>query len=89
MTIFDDLPAIQHGIEGVWSGIIATAPINGNAPVMVLVPGIDSQTRIGPCRWVKKGTDLPNRGDACLVVWDEQQKPYVIVWWSGAEGGIT
>ena len=90
MSVFDALPEIEHGIEGVWSGTIATSAINGFATVMVIVPSLGgNQTRFGPCRWVIKGIDLSARGDACLVVWDEKQKPFVIAWWSGSEGGVS
>lgn len=50
--------------------------------VYVTIPSFDVGQRFGPCRFVGPA---PARGDACLVVFDEEREPWVIV--PGLAGG--
>jgi hypothetical protein len=69
-------------LEGVWAGTIAKAPVSDYAPCEVLINAFDSVHRFGPAKWGPRDTNgLPERGDACIVVFDEQNIPYVIGWW--------
>jgi len=86
MSIYDDLPEIQHGIEGMWAGKIASDPANVNVPVMVTIPAWDDHIKIGPCAWVTKGNSLPVRGQDCMVAFDNNQQAVVIAWWDGTDG---
>lgn len=66
----------------IWSGIIAAAPPDFDEKVFVLIPGEFGETRIGPCMWQARNTvDLPARGDVCLVVFDQNNQPFVPLWW--------
>ena len=86
MSMYDDLPEIQHGIEGMFAGKIASKPANVNAPVMVTIPAWDDHIKIGPCAWVTKGSSLPKRGQNCMVIFDNNQQAVVTAWWDGTGG---
>lgn len=43
----------------------------------VVVPEYDPQLRFGPCEWI--GPASPARGDLCLVLFDDEREPWVIV----------
>jgi len=80
MSIYDDLPE-RETLDGVWRAIIATPAASANDPVFVTITAFDNKHRFGPCRWVTKEAILPSRGDDCLVVFADDQRPYVIAWW--------
>lgn len=101
-------PTASSGGDGpkpgsVWSGFIASPP--SGQTVEVVLPGYDETLRIGPCPYVARadGGD-PVRGDAVLVVFDDDNDPWVIAWgdgggspagssssitWRGAWSGVT
>lgn len=45
--------------------------------LFVVVPDYDPHVRFGPCEWI--GPKNPARGDRCLVVFDDEREPWVIV----------
>ena len=69
--------------DGAWKGVIAAPPVDLNQRLMVIVPAIDPEQRIGPCRWQPRDeVSLPARGDHCLVIFDgDHGEPWVAVWW--------
>lgn len=59
-------------------GRIAEAPADRFGELHVTIETFDgSRQRWGPCRWAP-GSSLPQRGDECLVVFDERETPWVI-----------
>jgi len=82
--MLDELLPSTPGGEGeitpgsVWSGTIA-APPEGDA-VEVTLDGWDSSLRFGPARFQVRSDRTPERGDACLVAFDEDLEPWVIGW---------
>lgn len=65
-----------------FSAVIADAPGDFDEKVYVTIPAFDPQLQWGPCRWQSRdATSLPGRGDACLVVFDENQEPWIPLWW--------
>lgn len=68
--------------QGVWSATIASNAVDFLDPVDVIIPGIDGTTRWEDCPWqTRDNLDLPQRGDDCVVVFDDQTKVSVIAWW--------
>ena len=47
----------------------------------MLLDSFDNVHRFGPCIWPARGTALPQRGDLCKVMFDEEQRPFIVVWW--------
>jgi hypothetical protein len=74
-------------------GTIATAPADAADDLFVLIESFDAVNRFGPCYFAPKAGQLPARDDACLVAFDEERQPWVILWWNGdpstGEGGGT
>lgn len=83
-TLHDDVVRSRVRAEHqVWAGRIASAPADQSVKVQVVIPGLSPELRIGPCRWMPRGSviTMPARGDDCLVVFDNNGEPWVICWW--------
>ena len=77
----EDFPP-RESLSTVWRGTIAKPPSDAYGTVEVLIDAFDKTHRFGPCRWGPRDeAGLPERGDICIVVFDEQNRPYVIGWW--------
>lgn len=60
-------------------------PVEGSEAnwLWVIVPGYSPEAPLGPCNWAAiHGSTLPARGAACVVAFDEANRP-VVVWWEG------
>jgi hypothetical protein len=65
-----------------WAGRISSNPEELDVPVYVIIPGFSEDHQFGPCRWQSRNaTDLPQRGDACFVQFDDEHQPWVTAWW--------
>jgi hypothetical protein len=65
-------------VRSVVRGVIANTPLNSQDDLYVTVPGFDgSRVRWGPCAW-SPSTAIPRRGDDCLLLFDEQETPWVM-----------
>lgn len=67
---------------------IASDPSNASDPVFVTIKSMDkSETLLwGPCPWAPRILDattygLPSKGDMALVVFTEEEEPWVVEWW--------
>ena len=80
-AIYDELPPASESLDGVWSGIVASDAQGLADEVEVLLDSFDNVHRFGPCIWPARGTALPQRGDLCKVMFDEEQRPFIVVWW--------
>jgi hypothetical protein len=80
--MIEDYPQ-RESLSTVWRGRIAREPEDELDSVDVLLDGFDATHRFGPARFVPRNDPggLPSRGDICIVVFDEQNRPYVIGWW--------
>lgn len=69
-------------MSGAWRAIIATNAVQITDPVMVTIPAFDENLRWGPCPWMPRGNSItfPTRGDAALVMFDNERTPWIISW---------
>lgn len=75
-SIDNSTPAVQA-----WSGKIAENAEDADDRIYVIIPGADgSQHRHGPCSFDPRGEQLPEKGDDCLVVFDEDGDPWIVSW---------
>jgi hypothetical protein len=80
-NMIEDYPK-GESLSTVWRGTIAKAPTDEYGTVEVLLDAFDNKQRFGPAKWGPRDeAGLPERGDPCIVVFDEQNRPYVIGWW--------
>lgn len=77
----DTREAMPQFMPGLFSGKIATSALDITDQVMVTITGFNSKLRWGPCKWMPRPGVYPTRGDACIVMFDDRNIPYVIGWW--------
>lgn len=66
----------------VWYGIINTTVTEFDQRVRVIIPEFDEHLWWGPCRWQSRdATTFPQKGDECLVIFDNRREPWIIAWW--------
>lgn len=79
--VWESLQPVNEGSTPHY-GIIAKAPVDFTALVPVILPDFDPTLQWGPCPWQSRdAVSLPAAGDPCLVVFDNQRRPWVITWW--------
>lgn len=79
--VFDDLPG-RPPLQRIWQGQIATNPVDFSERVSVIIPGLVPSTRWEGCRWQSRNSvDMPQRGDDCLIMIDNNNELWVVVWW--------
>jgi hypothetical protein len=81
VSVYDDRP-VQDTLDGLWTGKIARGAAGLGDTVDVVIRQFDPDLRFGPCRWQLNGNLLPQRGQDCVVSFSEEQRPYVIAWWT-------
>lgn len=65
-----------------WRGVISNNPADLSDRLDVVVPDFDPQFKWQNCKWQSRDeTSLPASGDTCLLVLDNRNQPWVIVWW--------
>lgn len=68
------------GSQG-WAGQIETTAANLTDDVMVTIPGIgNGRYKYGPCGWMPRDSTYPTAGDSCLVIFDDEQTPWIAAW---------
>lgn len=79
--IFDALPD-RPALQRVHRAVIATNPGDFDERVSVIIPDLDNTLRWEACRWQSRNSiDMPARGDECLVILDNNNEVWVVVWW--------
>lgn len=73
---------VREPPQQAWSGIIASNPNDFADPVQVTIPGLEATLRWKCRKWqARNDVDLPQRGNPCLVMFDENNDPWVVAWW--------
>jgi hypothetical protein len=89
-ALVDQGPRDDHGqpLPSAVAGIIARAPANTTDELRVTIGAFDDNARAWSfsCPWTPRfdatGTYIaPSAGDRCLVVFDNEQAPWVPVYW--------
>jgi hypothetical protein len=62
----------------------ATSPSDEFEQARVVVPRMSVNLSIGPCPWGPLRSRLPKRGDRCLVLFDDNNEPWIVMWWPNA-----
>lgn len=79
--VYDGLPD-RDSPQAIWSGLIATTPVDFAETVAVLIPGLSNELQWEECKWQSRNDiDMPTRGDKCLVAFDENNEIWVVAWW--------
>lgn len=81
-----DSPDTQTPLSGsAWAGEIASAPSGGT--VDVKLTGYDKKLRFEDCPYMPRAAtnpddppDQPARGDKALIVFDDNNDPWVVCW---------
>jgi hypothetical protein len=80
-SIFDDR-APRPPFQRVWRALINQDADDLLHRLMVIIPEMDPSFEIGPCRWQSRdGVSLPTIGDECLVIFDNDNEPWIVAWW--------
>lgn len=81
MALYDELKR-RENMNRVWRGTVAKNAADLNELLEVTIPDLDPTLRITGCRWQSRDTvSLPARGDACLVIFDNNKEAWVVTWW--------
>lgn len=72
-----------------YRAVVQTTPASAAEAVMVSIPGRDPQRRnwlYGPCPWSPRIVSdsefgWPSKGDVALVVFTEEDEPWIVEWW--------
>jgi hypothetical protein len=80
MSIYEDTIREQPMRES-WQGHFADNVPDFATRAWVIIPDLDPTLRVGPCRWqARDAVSLPAKGDACLVIFDNDREPWVVAW---------
>ena len=81
MDFRDHLPDVPEG-RIVWYATIAKDATDLSDLLPVVIPEYDPALEWGPCRWqARDAVSLPNKGDRCLVIFDNRNQPWITAWW--------
>ena len=81
MPDFRDIQPDYEQQHATWRGVIAKDAEDENEELPVILPDWDPDLQWGPCEWTfKDNVNLPKRGDDCLVVFDNNHKPWIASW---------
>jgi hypothetical protein len=89
-TLVDQGPRDDHGqpLPAAVAGIVARSPANTTDELRVTIGAIDDNARAWSfsCPWQPRVDSsgayvAPSAGDRCLVVFDNEQAPWVPVYW--------
>jgi hypothetical protein len=81
IDVRDELPEEHRATRAPEYAIVAEDVDDLLDPAFVIFPDFDPTKRWGPYFWQPRNdTDLPQRGDECLVIYDNRRNGR-IVWW--------
>lgn len=76
------IPNSPEAFTGSWTGTIAQTVTDMDEPAYVIVPAFADDLRLGPYRWQSRdSTSKPQKGDACLVTFDNDGVGWITAWW--------
>jgi hypothetical protein len=85
MTYLRDQTQGVYVPNKIYRGTVATNAADMLDRVSVIVPGLDSEMVWEDCRWQSKDNiTLPQKGDQCLVLFDDNGELWVTSWWASS-----
>lgn len=64
---------------------VANDPDDGNDKLFVTIKAFDGgKHKWGPCLFMPKAGQLPQKGDRALVVFSDAGEPWVVCWWNNS-----
>lgn len=79
--LFENLPD-RSPMQRTWAAVIASNPSDFADLVSVTIPGLDANLRWEDCKWqARNDVDFPQRGNTCLVIFDDNMQLWVVAWW--------
>jgi hypothetical protein len=80
--MFDMLPDRAGAMLNLWQGRIIANATDFADELDIVIDDIDPTIKFDGCRWMARNSiDLPQSGDICLVAFDNNNRPWVVVWW--------
>lgn len=70
-------------INRAWKAVVYEDAADSTDRVRVVIPGISTIHLFGPCRWMagEAPHKYPEKGDSALVIFDDDNEPWIIGWW--------
>lgn len=85
MSIYDEIEPKSDQLDGAWIAKFATpVPHFQIDPAFVIIDSFSDEHKIGPMPWSpaeQASGATPTLGDKCLVLYDENENPYIVAWW--------
>jgi hypothetical protein len=79
--LFHDLPPAPP-LSYTWRGVISSPPVDFADRVSIRIPEMNDNLVFDDIRWMSRdSTMLPQAGDTCLVIFDNDREPWVVAWW--------
>lgn len=79
--IYDDLPD-RSPLQRCWQGYVAETVTDFADPMEIIIPDLSSNTKVDGVMWQSRNNiDLPQKGDKCLAVLDNNNEWWVVSWW--------
>lgn len=79
-AIRHDLPPAPVG-QGAIAGYFSRNVDELLDEAFVILPTFDRNLEWGPCYWQSRDDfSLPGEGDPCLVIFDNDRRPWVVAW---------
>lgn len=80
--LYDDLPDQHASPLVVWSATFAKNITDFAQKAQIVIPHLDPNQRWENCLWQSRNDlDLPQRGNKCLAIFDENNQIWIPVWW--------
>lgn len=67
-------------IVEIHAGVIANTVTAVTDKCYVIISDLDPGIRVGPCYWVPNGGQFPTKGNSCVVVFDNRNRPWIMQW---------
>lgn len=79
--LYDEITEVRPH-QGQWSAVIADTLTDFADLASVIIPGLDPSIKWKNCKWQSRNSvDLPQAGNKCLIMFDDNNDIWVVVWW--------
>lgn len=80
---YRDLWPVDTALPIALTGVVSKTAADFTRLVPVTIPSFDQNLEWGPCRWqARDDVTLPQKGDACLVIFTaDEREPWIAAWW--------